>query len=325
MPTNKSTNVRPNPLWARYGFRLLTTLSPPLAARWAKALFLRTPPALAVKTRAAAIFAQATPWAARHQSQKLQAWRWGQGPAVLLVHGWGGRATQLADFVAPLQARGISVVAYDAAGHGASPGGSNSLPDLARTIVSISEQVGPLQGIIAHSLGGAATALAVAQGLRVPRIAYLAPPADASAWLNRFGEFFGLTPAVVDQTRLQIEKQVQAAFKDLNIQQVQGRHPVAARVYHDQTDNEVRWEEGALFARTLDAPLITTHGLGHRRILSDPEVIRSVVEFIEAGKPHACVTCGTLVGPKAVDICETCQFHQAFFQRKTHFLASAAA
>jgi hypothetical protein len=34
------------------------------------------------------------------------------------------------------------------------------------------------------------------------------------------------------------------------------------------------------FAETIGAPLITTEGLGHRKVLRDPEVVRTVVEFL---------------------------------------------
>ena len=43
---------------------------------------------------------------------------WGEGPVVLLVHGWGGWRGQLGRFVAPLVDAGHRVVAVDAPGHG---------------------------------------------------------------------------------------------------------------------------------------------------------------------------------------------------------------
>ncbi|MCX5747683.1 MAG: alpha/beta fold hydrolase [Proteobacteria bacterium] len=88
------------------------------------------------------------------------AWRWGHGPAVLLVHGWEGRGSQLAALVPALVAAGFSVVAFDAPGHGDSPGSQLYLTDLADCIADVSAHVGPLHAIIAHSFGAAATLLA---------------------------------------------------------------------------------------------------------------------------------------------------------------------
>src|SRR3954471_12912224 len=58
-------------------------------------------------------------WNGAHTT--VAAWKWGQGPTVLLVHGWEGRGSQLGSFVEPLVAAGLSVVAFDAPGHGDSP------------------------------------------------------------------------------------------------------------------------------------------------------------------------------------------------------------
>jgi predicted ATPase len=52
-------------------------------------------------------------------------------------------------------------------------------------------------------------------------------------------------------------------------------------VIHDQDDREVPWADGAaIAAAALDARLVTTHGLGHRRILRDPSVIEASVDFV---------------------------------------------
>src|SRR5687768_10404331 len=46
---------------------------------------------------------------------------WGRGPVVYLLHGWGGRSSQWSSFVEPLARAGLTAVAFDAPGHGASP------------------------------------------------------------------------------------------------------------------------------------------------------------------------------------------------------------
>src|SRR5262245_31825611 len=52
----------------------------------------------------------------------LVAWRWGQGPAVLLVHGFEGNRAQFAAIIEVLVARGFAAVALDVPGHGESAG-----------------------------------------------------------------------------------------------------------------------------------------------------------------------------------------------------------
>jgi alpha-beta hydrolase superfamily lysophospholipase len=80
----------------------------------------------------------------------IRAWRWGSGPAVLLVHGWEGRGAQLAAFVDPLVEAGLSVVTFDAPGHGASTGSRSSLPHFAWGVRGVSDAIGGTRAIIGH-------------------------------------------------------------------------------------------------------------------------------------------------------------------------------
>ncbi|MFP2912939.1 hypothetical protein ACLESD_49620, partial [Pyxidicoccus sp. 3LFB2] len=53
--------------------------------------------------------------------ERVAVWSWGEGPRVLLVHGWSGYGGQLTAFVAPLVEAGFSVVAGTTRrGHGVS-------------------------------------------------------------------------------------------------------------------------------------------------------------------------------------------------------------
>src|SRR3954452_11269376 len=85
------------------------------------------------------------------EHRRVTAWRWGHGPTVLLVHGWEGRGAQLGGFVEPLVRAGLSVIAFDAPGHGDLPGRRLYLTDLADCVIDVAHTVGPLHGIIAHS------------------------------------------------------------------------------------------------------------------------------------------------------------------------------
>ncbi|RZA28881.1 MAG: alpha/beta hydrolase, partial [Lysobacteraceae bacterium] len=54
-----------------------------------------------------------------------------------------------------------------------------------------------------------------------------------------------------------------------------------ALVVHDLEDREVPWAEGERYARYWpQARLLTTTGLGHHRIASQPEVIADALRFL---------------------------------------------
>jgi pimeloyl-ACP methyl ester carboxylesterase len=52
-------------------------------------------------------------------------------------------------------------------------------------------------------------------------------------------------------------------------------------VVHDRDDNETLWEDGVTLVETWPgARMITTEGLGHRRILRDPAVVEAGTRFV---------------------------------------------
>ena len=73
---------------------------------------------------------------------------------VALLHGFGTSAAALAKFVKPLRNAGWRVIAFDFPGHGSSTGARIELGDMARTVAAIAEREGPLDAIVAHSVGG---------------------------------------------------------------------------------------------------------------------------------------------------------------------------
>src|SRR5262245_3439937 len=114
----------------RVGGRALSALAPSFAARVAERLFL-TPPRHRRPAAEIALLEQAAARPLVVNGRRVEMWKWGRGPVVLLVHGWSGRGAQLGGFVAPLVARGFSVVTFDATGHGAGGAGGVAILGIA--------------------------------------------------------------------------------------------------------------------------------------------------------------------------------------------------
>jgi alpha-beta hydrolase superfamily lysophospholipase len=224
-------------------------------------------------------------WGGAHT--EISAWRWGIGPAVLLVHGWEGRGSQLGAFVEPLVAAGLSVIAFDAPGHGDSPGHRLYLTDLADCVSDVAQAVGPLHAIVAHSFGSAAVLLAHARGgVDAPRNVMIAPNVLIPESVRRFAQFLALD----DTDRAPFEQHLAdhsgIAIDALALDKLVGARDAGLLVIHDRDDREVPFTHGdQLVATWPHARMRATEGLGHRRILRDPEVIREVVEAVRDGVP----------------------------------------
>lgn len=260
---------------------VLSRTAPDVASLVAADLFMK-PRRYAAPTRERELLAQATAFPVRlGATTTIQAWRWGSGPAVLLVHGWEGRGAQLAAFVQPLTAAGLSVVTFDAPGHGRSPGSRSSLPHFAWSVRGVADAAGEPYAIIAHSLGCAASTLALRDGLVARRLVYIAPPLEPSDYVARFGDILNISAPVLDRMKRRIEERFLRKWSDYSLAATARDMTTPLLVIHDRDDEDTSWADGNALAEAWPgARMLGTSGLGHRRILRDPSVIEAATRFI---------------------------------------------
>ncbi len=271
-----STNVR---------FAASALLAPDLAGAWAERLFL-TPPRPKDAALSALDLIDAKSGLLEHKGRAIATWTWGarsqEAPAVLLAHGWGGHAAQMRAFVFPLLCAGYRVVAFDQPAHGVSEGRLTGQTDFADVLARVAWRAGAVHGVIAHSLGGAAAALAIARGLPVRRAVLIGASLDVGAYARRFARWHGMPERVREAMQAAIEERFGIEWKDLEIKKMARKLSAAALVIHDWDDRAVPWSQGAELARHWPrAQLMSTKGLGHRRILEDDAVTQAAVDFIK--------------------------------------------
>jgi pimeloyl-ACP methyl ester carboxylesterase len=282
----KSTIVRSSrsrllPL-VRAGHRALSSVAPTLAARRAERRFL-TPPRRRRPPAEIELLATARARPRRVGSRRIETWRWGAGPSVLLVHGWGGRGAQLGLFVAPLVARGFSVVTFDAPGHGASDRGVATLVEMTEALQAVAASCGQLAGIVAHSLGATVAARALYDGVDAGSIVLVGAAADLTGPAARFTETLGFSRVVRERMQRRIEERAGRPWSAFDVTALAPALVTPALVIHDRGDAEVPWQHGRVIARAWrGAELLLTDGLGHRGSLDDPDVIAAVVAFVTA-------------------------------------------
>jgi pimeloyl-ACP methyl ester carboxylesterase len=271
-------------LWAiRTAFRTVGAVAPTLAARWAESLFC-TPPRR--RDGDESFIATGDRFTLASQSQQLAGWQWGRGPTVVLVHGWGSRASRLGLLAAALAESGFRVVAYDAPAHGESTGRFASLPEFARALGDVAEAVGPIHGLVGHSLGGAAVAMAMRHGVVARRVVLIAPPADVRIFSDLFARSLAIPPAVQQTMHRNLERRLRIVWDDLHIPTVVRELPAAALVIHDRDDADVPFAHGEEIVGAWSGSILeSTSGLGHRALLRDPAVIDRAVEFLRQESP----------------------------------------
>jgi pimeloyl-ACP methyl ester carboxylesterase len=280
----KSTTVRSK---VRSVFPVLDRVAPALAARWAERIWFTLPRPAAL---APAIPAPGgRPFILDAGGSRIAGTVWGTGPAVYLVHGWAGHAGQLGAFVEPLVGSGLRVVAFDAPSHGRSGPGvsgtrSSSIPEFAAALTAVAAAHGPAHAVIAHSMGGAATAVALCDGLQADRIVLVAPMASPESYARQLGAALGFGAATHRRLIARIERRVGAPMRQFEVPEL-GRAVAMppTLVVHDRTDTFAPVSDGAAIAAAWpSARLHVTTGLGHSRLLRDPEVVAEIVDFVTA-------------------------------------------
>ena len=217
----------------------------------------------------------------RAGGEDLIGWTWGEGPTVILVHGWEGRGTQLGAMIEPLTAAGLRVVAVDAPAHGESSGRRSSMPQFADTVRAVEERFRPVCGVVGHSFGAAATSLAIRNGVRFPRLVFIAPPGDMGEYANYFATLLGLSEQTRTEMIALLERRFEVSWEELRRASLTPTANIPLLVVHDEGDRDSPITNGHRVAAAWPGSrLIATSGLGHRRILRDPTVIATIVDFL---------------------------------------------
>jgi len=209
---------------------------------------------------------------------------WGDGPAVLLMHGWGGARAQMTGFVDPLLFAGYRVVAYDQPAHGESDGKMTNLLEIAPTMDLIAKQKGPFQAIIAHSFGTLITSYALVKRNFPPpaRLVYFGAFNQLMDSLPRFQVLAGLPDEIIEGLRAMIyENFGRDVLESITNESLTPQINIPALMFHDSADNVTPIDDSRAIARVWkSARLIETEGLSHRGALQSKTIHEQVVKFL---------------------------------------------
>lgn len=209
-------------------------------------------------------------------------WRKGRGPQVLLVHGWDSNHFALGGFVQPLLDRGFSVAALDLPAHGEASGHIAPLPLLAQAIAAVGQTLAPLYGVIAHSVGGATSVLAMEEyGLESSRLVLIGAPQSARHQALGQAVANGLSQRALKRMEQQIHKHLGAPLERFRVDRGLSNLETQVLVIHAHDDRIVPIRAAEKNAAAGAAQTLWLDQGGHNRPLGDPLVINSTIEFLK--------------------------------------------
>lgn len=270
------------PLVRKLALRVFGTVMPRTASRWFGRLLMTPHKVPRLNTPQPTAPSRVTRLPYSHGWIKI--WSYGEGPPVMLLHGWGGRAQSMHAFVDPLVDAGYRVITFDAPAHGASDGTHTNLIECSGAALQIGQTFGPLAGVIGHSFGSPTAALAAKHGLRADRLVLLGPPLSIIDMSMELGVMLGVPRRVCQMTAEQFEQRYKFEWEDFETTTLVRELRQPLLVIHDEKDRIVPIEHGADVAHAApNGALHVTTGLGHRGILVDSGVVEQAIAFIDSG------------------------------------------
>ncbi|BCO14862.1 esterase [Aeromonas hydrophila] len=250
------------------GTRLHHTLAPAHAKRTASKLLLTPQRNQRDDTAPAGLVKQAV-----HTSEgTLMSYRLGQGPVWLLMHGWSGSAGQFYPLMSHIAAQGFTAIAYDHPAHGHSAGHTGHLPRFVRAFDELVEKMtaeyGPLQGVIAHSMGGAVTLSSRRRELDALPLLLISPVLDYVPQLYGMVARSGYSIRLFDAVVKEIEQEYQHPLSTVDpLGRLAGRSGPAI-IVHDEEDRFAPHGDSLRATQDGRTRLVSTRSLGHGRILA---------------------------------------------------------
>lgn len=262
--------------------RSLSRIAPGLAARVAADLFMR-PLRPKPRPRELKWLEDARPEVLPTRHGKLTGWSWGEGPAVVLIHGWNGRGSQMGFLAKAIADRGFRAVAFDGPAHGRSPGRRTNLINHSAALVDVCRLFPDLHGIVGHSFGALAFSFRWTELPPARRLIMFSPPADMFTYSQLFINAIGASDEVHFRMLDLYHKRFGISWDQVTVENLAPELKIPLLVIHDRNDRQAPFSHGQRTRDTWpDARLHETEGLGHMRILRNEGVAKVATEFLAA-------------------------------------------
>jgi pimeloyl-ACP methyl ester carboxylesterase len=270
-------------------FRLLTAISPQLAARLAMRLFTRPRPRPVEPEDLAFLDGAGSRWFTS-TAGRVRIYEWPvegcppDAPGVLIVHGWRSNTARLRNIIEALRARRLRVAAFDAPGHGHSPGHRLDLETYREMIAAVALDCGPIQAVVAHSFGALTTLFWLADGPQTRMLraaALIGIPRGVDFLFDTFAAAMALAPTVSERMRVRFRRRYRRDPDSYQAAEMAARVQLPVLLVHGGADELVPAAHSEELAGALKlGQLHLFPTLSHGGTLRDPRTVSLVTDFI---------------------------------------------
>ena len=141
------------------------------------------------------------------------------------------------------------------------------------TILAVAKQVGVIHGLIAHSIGATAAALALQAGLNANKVVFVSPLTNIGGAFVHFSGALEIPENVTQGMVQHFEAIFERSIDKIDAVRIARQiETPPLLIFHDKEDSLLSHSRAAELANAWNhAELISTSGNGHHSILDDPQ------------------------------------------------------
>ncbi len=262
---------------------ILSTISTDLATKFALSLFFKplrfkTPEREQSMRSGATVYDLMTSQASDFKVFEHK----GQGPKVLMIHGWSGRASQFFKIWERLAVEDFHLISIEAPGHGDYLGGKTHMLEFVDAIEETVDRFGKFDFAIGHSLGGMALFNALKREIWFSKMVIIGSPANIGNVVQDFTHNIQMPEAVAAKIIAYIENRYNLKAEEASSDYLCQIYRPEGLIIHDEYDQDVPVENARKMHRKWkDSQYLETTGLGHRKVLMDEQVINRIYDFFK--------------------------------------------
>ena len=218
---------------------------------------------------------------------KICMYRIGTGPAVVFVHGLGGRASQFFAIMQGLARIGFTAVAFDHLGHGQSEIKRSDLQQFIATTNEVLSHTAKqtkegLYSVAAHSTGCIAVANARPALLKHVRLFLVSPVFNFRLFFLKRLVKLNLHPNLLKQYTSRFARLYEREYCKLELRRTLARYGDVTVIAHDESDKTSPVADSINFCRRYPLTrLRLTRGFGHSRILDSESIWQELKSHLD--------------------------------------------
>lgn len=282
---NKSTNVRYNYIRniTRLLILMLYNIFPRMIENFIKEHFF-SPKHYPLSEQERKLLNHSIAFEIQVHQKTVKCWKWGEGPYVILVHGWNGHGSQFIYIITQLINAGYSIITFDGPAHGQSEGNYSSyfqMTDAVRALITY-VKLENIIGLIGHSFGASAIINAASKEHINKKIVLLAPALNIKKILEDTFIYYGIPTSILYKLISEYEQVFSYSIKQDNPINLLKSIQQKLLIIHDTDDTITPYSESENISKTYtNISLKTINGLGHKRILIEPQVFDWILKYLK--------------------------------------------